>query len=107
MIRWKKLKNGLAVLMVVTMVGQPLGVYAGDFTSEAEVESYAEEETDTELETEDEKVEKIFHRKMKWKQGLMRQMKQTRYLWRMLTASGTEAVRQKLRKLRVQMKMMI
>lgn len=53
MIRWKKLKNGLAVLMAVTMVGQPLGVYAGDFTSEAEVESYAEEETDTQLETED------------------------------------------------------
>ena len=53
MIRWKKLKNGLAVLMAVTMVGQPLGVYAEDFTSEAEVESYAEEETDTQLETED------------------------------------------------------
>ena len=53
MIRWKKLKNGLAVLMAVTMVGQPVGVYAEDFTSEAEVESYAEEETDTELETED------------------------------------------------------
>lgn len=53
MIRWKKLKNGLAVLLTVTMVGQPVGVYAEDFTSEAEVESYAEEETDTELETED------------------------------------------------------
>ena len=53
MIRWKKLKNGLAVLLAVTMVGQPVGVYAEDFTSEAEVESYAEEETDTELETED------------------------------------------------------
>lgn len=53
MIRWKKLKNGLAVLMAVTMVGQPVGVYAEDFTSEAEVESYAEEETDTQLETED------------------------------------------------------
>lgn len=53
MIQWKKLKNGLAVLMAVTMVGQPVGVYAEDFTSEAEVESYAEEETDTELETED------------------------------------------------------
>ena len=44
MIRWKKLKNGLAVLMAVTMVGQPVGVYAEDFTSEAEVESSAEEE---------------------------------------------------------------
>ena len=53
MIRWKKLKNGLAVLLAVTMVGQPVGVYAEDFASEAEVESYAEEETDTELETED------------------------------------------------------
>lgn len=53
MIQWKKLKNGLAVLLAVTMVGQPVGVYAGDFTSEAEVESYAEEETDTQLETED------------------------------------------------------
>lgn len=53
MIRWKKLKNGLAVLLAVTMVGQPVGVYAEDFTSEAEVESYAEEETDTQLETED------------------------------------------------------
>ena len=54
MIQWKKLKNGLAVLLAVTMVGQPVGVYAEDFTSEAEVESYAEEETDTQLETEDE-----------------------------------------------------
>ena len=53
MIQWKKLKNGMAVLLAVTMVGQPVGVYAEDFTSEAEVESYAEEETDTELETED------------------------------------------------------
>lgn len=53
MIRWKKLKNGMAVLLAVTMVGQPVGVYAEDFTSEAEVESYAEEETDMELETED------------------------------------------------------
>ena len=53
MIRWKKLKNGMAVLLAVTIVGQPVGVYAEDFTSEAEVESYAEEETDTELETED------------------------------------------------------
>ena len=53
MIQWKKLKNGLAVLLAVTMVGQPVGVYAEDFTSEAEVESYAEEETDTQLETED------------------------------------------------------
>lgn len=53
MIQWKKLKNGLAVLLAITMVGQPVGVYAGDFTSEAEVESYAEEETDTQLETED------------------------------------------------------
>ena len=53
MIQWKKLKNGLAVLLAITMVGQPVGVYAEDFTSEAEVESYAEEETDTELETED------------------------------------------------------
>lgn len=53
MIQWKKLKNGLAVLLAVTMVGQPLGVYAGDFTSEAEVESYAEEETDAQLETEE------------------------------------------------------
>lgn len=53
MIRWKKLKNGLAVLLAVTMVGQPVGVYAGDFTSEAEVESYAEEETDAQLETEE------------------------------------------------------
>ena len=52
MIQWKKLKNGLAVLLAVTMVGQPLGVYAEDFTSEAEVESYAEEETDAQLETE-------------------------------------------------------
>ena len=54
MIQWKKLKNGLAVLLAVTMVGQPVGVYAEDFTSEAEVESYAEEETDAQLETEDE-----------------------------------------------------
>lgn len=53
MIRWKKLKNGLAVLLAVTMVGQPVGVYAEDFTSEAEVESYAEEETDAQPETED------------------------------------------------------
>lgn len=53
MIQWKKLKNGLAVLLAVTMVGQPVGVYAGDFTSEAEVESYAEEETDAQLETEE------------------------------------------------------
>ena len=53
MIQWKKLKNGLAVLLAVTMVGQPVGVYAEDFTSEAEVESYAEEETDAQLETED------------------------------------------------------
>ena len=53
MIQWKKLKNGMAVLLAVTMVGQSVGVYAEDFTSEAEVESYAEEETDTELETED------------------------------------------------------
>ena len=52
MIQWKKLKNGLAVLLAVTMVGQPVGVYAEDFTSEAEVESYAEEETDAQLETE-------------------------------------------------------
>ena len=28
MIQWKKLKNGLAVLLAVTMVGQPVGVYA-------------------------------------------------------------------------------
>lgn len=54
MIRWKKLKNGLAVLLAVTMVGQPVGVYAEDFTSEAEVESYAEEETDAQPEAEDE-----------------------------------------------------
>ena len=53
MIQWKKLKNGLAVLLAVTMVGQPVGVYAEDFTSEAEVESYAEEETDAQFETED------------------------------------------------------
>lgn len=53
MIQWKKLKNGLAVLLAVTMVGQPVGVYAEDFTSEAKVESYAEEETDAQLETED------------------------------------------------------
>ena len=53
MIQWKKLKNGLAVLLAVTMVGQPVGVYAEDFTSEAEVESYAEEETDTQPETKD------------------------------------------------------
>ena len=53
MIRWKKLKNGLAVLLAVTMVGQPVGVYAEDFTSEAEVESYAEEKTDAQPETED------------------------------------------------------
>lgn len=53
MIQWKKLKNGLAVLLAITMVGQPVGVYAGDFTSEAEVESYAEEETDAQLETEE------------------------------------------------------
>ena len=53
MIQWKKLKNGLAVLLAVTMVGQPVGVYAEDFTSEAEVESYAEEETDAQPETED------------------------------------------------------
>ena len=53
MIQWKKLKNGLAVLLAITMVGQPVGVYAGDFTSEAEVESYAEEETDAQFETED------------------------------------------------------
>lgn len=53
MIQWKKLKNGLAVLLAVTMVGQPVGVYAEDFTSEAEVESYAEEETDAQLETEE------------------------------------------------------
>lgn len=53
MIQWKKLKNGLAVLLAVTMVGQPVGVYAEDFTSEAEVENYAEEETDAQLETED------------------------------------------------------
>ena len=53
MIQWKKLKNGLAVLLAITMVGQPVGVYAGDFTSEAEVESYAEEETDVQLETEE------------------------------------------------------
>ena len=52
MIQWKKLKNGLAVLLAVTMVGQPVGVYAEDFTSEAEVESYAEEETDAQPETE-------------------------------------------------------
>ena len=51
MIQWKKLKNGLAVLLAITMVGQPLGVYAEDFTSEAE--SYAEEETDVQPETED------------------------------------------------------
>lgn len=53
MIQWKKLKNGLAVLLAITMVGQPVGVYAGDFTSEAEVESYAEEETDAQFETEE------------------------------------------------------
>lgn len=53
MIQWKKLKNGLAVLLAVTMVGQPVGVYAEDFASEAEVESYAEEETDAQPETED------------------------------------------------------
>lgn len=53
MIQWKKLKNGMAVLLAVTMVGQPLGVYAEDFTSEAEVESYAEEETDAQPETEE------------------------------------------------------
>lgn len=53
MIQWKKLKNGMAVLLAVTMVGQPVGVYAEDFTSEAEVESYAEEETNEQPETED------------------------------------------------------
>ena len=38
MIQWKKLKNGLAVLLAVTMVGQPLGVYAEDFTSDFDTE---------------------------------------------------------------------
>lgn len=60
MIRWKKLKNGMAVLLAVTMVGQPVGVYAEDFTSEAEVESYAEEETDAQPETEDGESEEDF-----------------------------------------------
>ena len=70
MIRWKKLKNGMAVLLAVTMVGQPVGVYAEDFTSEAEVESYAEEETDTELETEDEESGEDFSSENEVETGL-------------------------------------
>ncbi len=70
MIQWKKLKNGLAVLLTVTMVGQPVGVYAEDFTSEAEVESYAEEETDTELETEDEESGEDFSSENEVETGL-------------------------------------
>lgn len=65
MVQWKKMKNGLAIVLAVTMAGQPAGVYAEDFSSEAEVESYAEdfsaeeetenltEEADASLEFED------------------------------------------------------
>lgn len=70
MIRWKKLKNGLAVLLAVTMVGQPLGVYAEDFTSEAEVESYAEEETNEQPETEEEESAEDFSSENEVETGL-------------------------------------
>ena len=56
MVQWKKMKNGLAIVLAVTMAGQPAGVYAEDFSSEAEVESYAEDfsaEEETENPTED------------------------------------------------------
>ena len=70
MIRWKKLKNGLAVLLAVTMVGQPLGVYAEDFTSEAEVESYAEEETNEQPEIEEEESTEDFSSENEVETGL-------------------------------------
>ena len=56
MVQWKKMKNGLAIVLAVTMAGQPAGVYAEDFSSEAEVESYAEDfsaEEETENPTEE------------------------------------------------------
>lgn len=56
MVQWKKMKNGLAIVLAVTMACQPAGVYAEDFSSEAEVESYAEDfsaEEETENPTEE------------------------------------------------------